>query len=181
MYLSFSLSLSLAEPVFAPFYKTDFSFVPFLFSRLSLHNQFRQQRCYFIFTTRQEKNAAGFVKISVCVQICRESYVFDSIQTSWIFITAREKRNRLEFSLSVFFIMSLETNLDREVPSSTASSTKRNFLIVPSFNPERRHSWGNVVSHPKNVMTSLITITANADSILRWDHSIYMYIIFFNS
>ena len=38
--------------------------------------------------------------------------------------------------------MSLGEDIKRESPS-----TNRRFLIVPLFNPERRHSWGNVVSH----------------------------------
>jgi hypothetical protein len=59
--------------------------------------------------------------------------------------------------------MSDDGNINRDSPSSLT----RHFLIVPSFNPERRHSWGNVVSHisTRNPnITSSITIT-NADSI----------------
>jgi hypothetical protein len=65
--------------------------------------------------------------------------------------------------------MSLDADIDQESPSST-SSLRRHFLIVPSFNPERRHSWGNVVSHPShrnNVATSAITIITNENSIRR--------------
>jgi hypothetical protein len=66
--------------------------------------------------------------------------------------------------------MSLDTDIDQESPSSISSSSRRHFLIVPLFNPERRHSWGNVVSRPphrNNVPTSSLTITTNADSIGR--------------
>ncbi|CAF0822959.1 unnamed protein product [Rotaria sp. Silwood1] len=62
--------------------------------------------------------------------------------------------------------MSLDADIDEESCSSTSLS-RRHFLIVPSFNPERRHSWGSVVlrpSHRNHVATSSITITANADS-----------------
>ncbi|CAF2396882.1 unnamed protein product [Rotaria sp. Silwood2] len=41
--------------------------------------------------------------------------------------------------------MSLDADIDQELCSS-ASPSRRHFLIVPSFNPERRHSWGNVKS-----------------------------------
>ncbi|CAF0899392.1 unnamed protein product [Adineta ricciae] len=55
--------------------------------------------------------------------------------------------------------MSLDAKIDQEILSSTPP-TRRNFLIVPSFNPERRHSWGNVILHPchrtKKMTTSLI-------------------------
>jgi hypothetical protein len=63
--------------------------------------------------------------------------------------------------------MSLDTDIDQETPSS---SSRRHFLIVPSFNPERRHSWGNVESHStqrNNVATSSITIITTADSTIR--------------
>ncbi|CAF3063764.1 unnamed protein product [Rotaria socialis] len=63
--------------------------------------------------------------------------------------------------------MSLEVDTDPESSSSTSSS-RPHFLIVPSFNPERRHSWGNVASRPSHrnhTATSAITITNNADSI----------------
>jgi hypothetical protein len=62
--------------------------------------------------------------------------------------------------------MSLDENINQDVFVPT-SSTTRHFLFVPSFNSERRHSWGNVVSHisPRNPnITSSITYT-NADSI----------------
>jgi len=65
--------------------------------------------------------------------------------------------------------MSLDADIDQESPSSTLS-LRRHFLIVPSFNPERRHSWGNVVSHPSqrnNAATSTITIITNEDSTRR--------------
>ena len=62
--------------------------------------------------------------------------------------------------------MSLEENLFTSNTSTGASM--RHFLIVPSFNPERRHSWGNVVSpqstRRNSSITSSITMT-NADSI----------------
>jgi hypothetical protein len=61
--------------------------------------------------------------------------------------------------------MSLDADIDQESTSATLSS-RRHFLIVPSFNPERRHSWGNVVPHSSqrnDVVTSVITITTNAD------------------
>lgn len=80
---------------------------------------------------------------------------------------------------SSFMIMSLETDLDREVSSSTILTTKRNFLIVPSFNPDRRHSWGNVVPHHRNAPTSVITITTNAASKQRWEE--FITIFFFSS
>jgi hypothetical protein len=67
--------------------------------------------------------------------------------------------------------MSLDADIDQESSLST-SSPKRHFLIVPSFNPERRHSWGNVVSHSShrnNVAASFITITAHVDSNKRWE------------
>jgi hypothetical protein len=67
--------------------------------------------------------------------------------------------------------MSLDTDIDKESPSSTSSaSPRRHFLIVPSFNPERRHSWGNLVPHqsPRNhIATSAITIITAEDSIRR--------------
>ncbi len=67
--------------------------------------------------------------------------------------------------------MSSDADIDQESPSSTSSSSsRRHFLIVPLFNPERRHSWGNVVPHPahrNNVTTSAITITTNTNSIRR--------------
>jgi hypothetical protein len=65
--------------------------------------------------------------------------------------------------------MSLDADIDQE-PSPSALSPRRHFLIVPSFNPERRHSWGNVISHPSqrsDVATSTIVITTNADPIRR--------------
>jgi len=66
--------------------------------------------------------------------------------------------------------MSLDGGIDQESPSSASSSSRRHFLIVPSFNPERRHSWGNVVSHSSHrntVRTSAITIITNTDSVTR--------------
>jgi hypothetical protein len=67
--------------------------------------------------------------------------------------------------------MSLDADIDQESPLlKSSSSSRRHFLIVPSFNPERRHSWGNVVSHSlhrTNTATSAITITTNADSVIR--------------
>ena len=36
--------------------------------------------------------------------------------------------------------MSLRETINRNI-------SNRHFLIVPSFNPERRHSWASVVSH----------------------------------
>ncbi|CAF1559989.1 unnamed protein product, partial [Rotaria sordida] len=63
--------------------------------------------------------------------------------------------------------MSLDADIDQELCPLTLSP-RRHFLIVPSFNPERRHSWGNVIlrpSHRNHVATSAITITANEDSI----------------
>ncbi|CAF3403177.1 unnamed protein product [Rotaria sp. Silwood1] len=69
--------------------------------------------------------------------------------------------------------MSLDADIDEESCSSTSLS-RRHFLIVPSFNPERRHSWGSVVlrpSHRNHVATSSITITANADSTRRFSSS----------
>jgi hypothetical protein len=59
-------------------------------------------------------------------------------------------------------IMSADNKIDQEVPSSS----RRHFLIIPSFNPERRHSWGNVVLNPSqkaNVATSTLIIATNAD------------------
>ncbi|CAF1043340.1 unnamed protein product [Rotaria sordida] len=45
--------------------------------------------------------------------------------------------------------MSRSENIDQDStpPPSSSSLTNRHFLIVPSFNPERRHSWANIVSH----------------------------------
>ncbi|CAF4063132.1 unnamed protein product [Rotaria magnacalcarata] len=60
--------------------------------------------------------------------------------------------------------MSLGENINRDTSSS---SLNRHFLIVPSFNPERRHSWASVVSHissRNSNVTSFINIT-NANSI----------------
>jgi hypothetical protein len=37
--------------------------------------------------------------------------------------------------------MSSGENISGESPPT------RHFLFVPSFNPDRRHSWGNVISH----------------------------------
>jgi len=63
-------------------------------------------------------------------------------------------------------IMSADNKIDdQEIPSLTSSS-RRHFLIIPSFNPERRHSWGNVVLNPSqkaNVATSSLIIATNAD------------------
>ncbi len=59
--------------------------------------------------------------------------------------------------------MSVGENINQISPPS---SLTRHFLIVPSYNPERRHSWGNVIPNisPQNPnITSSITIT-NADS-----------------
>jgi hypothetical protein len=59
--------------------------------------------------------------------------------------------------------MSVGENINRDSPLTST----RHFLIVPSFNPERRHSWGNIVSHisTRNPnITSSIT-TTNVDSI----------------
>lgn len=59
--------------------------------------------------------------------------------------------------------MSVGENINRNLSLTSA----RHFLFVPSFNPERRHSWGNVISHisTRNPnITSSITIN-NADSI----------------
>ena len=61
--------------------------------------------------------------------------------------------------------MSLDDKIDQEILLST-SSPRRNFLIIPSFNPERRHSWGHVILHPShktNIATSSVTITTSAD------------------
>ncbi|UJR27979.1 hypothetical protein I4U23_009237 [Adineta vaga] len=61
--------------------------------------------------------------------------------------------------------MSLDAKIDQETSSSTPS-TRRNYLIVPSFNPERRHSWGNVILHPSrraNIATSSLTIASNTN------------------
>lgn len=63
--------------------------------------------------------------------------------------------------------MPLEADTDQDPSSSTLSSRHHHFLIVPSFNPERRHSWGNLVSCPSNryrVATSAKNVAANADS-----------------
>ncbi len=66
--------------------------------------------------------------------------------------------------------MSSGENINAGSPSSLSST--RHFLIVPSFNPERRHSWGNIISNISVAnpnITSSITIT-NTDSI-RWEFS----------
>ena len=51
--------------------------------------------------------------------------------------------------------MSVAENLNQDVPLT------RPFLIVPSFNPERRHSWGNTISH---LSERNPRITTNVDS-----------------
>ncbi|CAF0979455.1 unnamed protein product [Rotaria sp. Silwood1] len=55
--------------------------------------------------------------------------------------------------------MSLGESINQD---STSSPTNRHFLIVPSFNPERRHSWASVISHisaRNSDITSYINIT----------------------
>ncbi len=58
--------------------------------------------------------------------------------------------------------MPLGENINRYPLSAT-----RNFLIVPSFNPERRHSWENIASHTitRNPHINSSIIITNADSI----------------
>ena len=58
--------------------------------------------------------------------------------------------------------MSLDADIDQESASSTLTS-RRHFLIVPSFNPERRHSWGNAVSNI-STLNSNITSSIPTDS-----------------
>jgi hypothetical protein len=54
--------------------------------------------------------------------------------------------------------MSLGESINQDSPPPT---TARHFLIVPSFNFERRHSWGNVISDisaPKHNITNTCTL-----------------------
>ena len=53
--------------------------------------------------------------------------------------------------------MSLGEDINRDSPLPTPPLV-RHFLIVPTFNPERRHSWGNAISHVSS------RTTTNADS-----------------
>lgn len=59
--------------------------------------------------------------------------------------------------------MSIGENINRNLSLTSA----RHFLIVPTFNPERRHSWGNVIT-PVSTRTSNLTSSKtiiNADII----------------
>jgi len=47
--------------------------------------------------------------------------------------------------------------------NSSVTST-RHFLIVPSFNPERRHSWGNIVSHISTRNPNITSSITNTDA-----------------
>ncbi len=82
------------------------------------------------------------------------------------------KRKKKKQNKNQSIIMSLDTDIDQVSPSSTSSSLRRHFLIVPLFNPERRHSWDNAVSNPSqrnNTAISAITVTTTADSTMRWE------------
>ncbi|CAF2824863.1 unnamed protein product [Rotaria sp. Silwood2] len=60
--------------------------------------------------------------------------------------------------------MSLGESINQD--STPPSSSIRHFLIVPSFNPERRHSWANVISYisaRNSDITSSINVT-NAEA-----------------
>ena len=46
--------------------------------------------------------------------------------------------------------MSLGENINKISPVSST----RHFLFVPTFNPERRHSWGNAVSNLSTINTN---------------------------
>jgi hypothetical protein len=55
--------------------------------------------------------------------------------------------------------MSLGENINKISPVSST----RHFLFVPTFNPERRHSWGNAVSNI-STLNSNITSSIPTDS-----------------
>ncbi len=60
--------------------------------------------------------------------------------------------------------MSSGENISGESPPT------RHFLFVPSFNPDRRHSWGNVISH-----ISAANPNATNVDFIRWE---FLFVVF---
>ena len=175
-----SISFALDWAIFSPFNETDSAFVLSSYSRnLVFYNWFRR-RFYFIFTTHilyNNNNKKKKGKKCNCSSKDTRSTALNILLVFLVFTLI------FPFHESNMNDMSSDTDIDQDLSSSKLSS-RRNYLIVPSFNPERRHSWGNVMSHPSQrtpIATSVLTIINKTDSILRWEILFPLVVLFFLS
>lgn len=153
---------SLCLPIFAPFDETDFAFVLLSFYQSSCFTI--DLHATILFGIHKTEKKEKRCKLFAYEQQCACDYYSS---TRWDWNRLREiHRGRAWKRASA--IMSLGERFQRNASSSSSTSSNRHFLIIPSFNPERRHSWGNTVSHlsprkPSNVNSSIAI--AKTDSI----------------
>lgn len=130
-----------------PFFSSSFSLLRLLILHFS--------RFFFLLLTSTHGLSWCF-----CSLLFRSScllQLFGIHRSYFVFEEEKLRRRRLiHFHSS---IMSIGERIDR------TSSSNRHFLLVPSFNPERRHSWGNTLVN----LSSSRSLHSHADDTIRWE------------